>query len=487
MIKTKNETVFLFAINSLIYQIPKLIVVGLASEDSSNLRFFVSTDAQKKELCGDLFNIVTYTFSNFRKLIFFSLGVALFYRYFWVDIEDRQSAFRGFVLNRSPRRGSVRFLSLQDLIYLRAIFLIRFLISIGMHVWLQMQNCKKIIFEERTKTPELIVYHLCIKSNIECIQCATGAHKGSIIAKKLTYNNKNAHPMAVSRWHNNKKNFLSDYEKFYDKKRVNEFYTKMNHERYIKNSWYNREIIETNYNRIPTTISKDHAFDKTILLATHIFWDATFAYGRNVFEDYSEWFDECLEIAKIKHNHLFLIKLHPDLLWKADNLKSSFDHLSYVKSRIKGLKNCQIIDQNTATDNLELFQMVDLVMTVRGTLGLEAACNGTKVMTAGEGRYDGLGFTFDCRHKSEFLKTYDLALASEKPKDLDQLARFVFEYLFHKRHFHVPGLLDNLDRTKSIPADEVFRTLNKTIFFGSVAYNHLSKWVNSKETDLVQG
>jgi hypothetical protein len=52
-----------------------------------------------------------------------------------------------------------------------------------------------------------------------------------------------------------------------------------------------------------------------------------------------------------------------------------------------------------------MFEAMDYCVTVRGTVGMEAACFGVPVLTAGTGRYDRLGFTIDHDSRDHFLDT----------------------------------------------------------------------------------
>ncbi len=50
-----------------------------------------------------------------------------------------------------------------------------------------------------------------------------------------------------------------------------------------------------------------------------------------------------------------------------------------------------------------LFSLMDVCVTVRGTVGIEAARLGIPVITAGDGPYSDLGFTIDCRSREHYL------------------------------------------------------------------------------------
>ena len=53
---------------------------------------------------------------------------------------------------------------------------------------------------------------------------------------------------------------------------------------------------------------------------------------------------------------------------------------------------------------LSFFQGTDYAITVRGTIGIEAPVYGVTTLTAGTGRYSGLGFTVDSNSQDEYLK-----------------------------------------------------------------------------------
>ena len=56
---------------------------------------------------------------------------------------------------------------------------------------------------------------------------------------------------------------------------------------------------------------------------------------------------------------------------------------------------------------------MDYCLTVRGTVGLEAACRGIPVLTGGTGRYDRKGFTIDSATPQQYLER--IARLQESP------------------------------------------------------------------------
>ena len=56
----------------------------------------------------------------------------------------------------------------------------------------------------------------------------------------------------------------------------------------------------------------------------------------------------------------------------------------------------------------EVLSLADAVITVQGTIGLEAAALGKKVLTAGEAFYANRGFTIDSRTINQYLNNLSI-------------------------------------------------------------------------------
>ena len=63
----------------------------------------------------------------------------------------------------------------------------------------------------------------------------------------------------------------------------------------------------------------------------------------------------------------------------------------------------KLIQHDSDLSTYSLFQIADYAVTVRGTVGIEAALHGIPVVTAGTGRYDRRGFTLDSSSREEYL------------------------------------------------------------------------------------
>ena len=67
-------------------------------------------------------------------------------------------------------------------------------------------------------------------------------------------------------------------------------------------------------------------------------------------------------------------------------------------------KHVSLVPARSDISTLSLFPVMDYCLTVRGTVGLEAACRGIPVLTGGTGRYDRKGFTVDSATPRQYLE-----------------------------------------------------------------------------------
>jgi hypothetical protein len=139
---------------------------------------------------------------------------------------------------------------------------------------------------------------------------------------------------------------------------------------------------------------------------SHVLWDANLFYGEDLFQDYGEWFVETVRAACANPNLDWLVKLHPANLWKRarDGVTGEFSEVALIRRHLGELPpHVTLLYPDTKIGTLSLFRFTDYGVTVRGTTGMELPCFGKPVLTAGTGRYSGLGFTDDSASAAEYL------------------------------------------------------------------------------------
>jgi capsule polysaccharide export protein KpsC/LpsZ len=137
-----------------------------------------------------------------------------------------------------------------------------------------------------------------------------------------------------------------------------------------------------------------------------MFWDASFFYGKDLFRDYQEWFIETIRAAVANPCLNWLVKIHPANTVKnrREGITGELAENAVIRQHIGILPaHVKIIPADSNINTFSLFSLMDYCLTVRGTIGIEAASCGIPVITAGTGRYDRHGFTIDSDSRGEYL------------------------------------------------------------------------------------
>ena len=142
----------------------------------------------------------------------------------------------------------------------------------------------------------------------------------------------------------------------------------------------------------------------TVLVFPHIFWDGTFFWGHDLFPNYEAFFAETLKIAYATPRANWIVKIHPANLVKnrRDGFSGRSNEMEVIEAMGSLPPHIKVLDATTDISTLSLYEIGDVCVTVRGTVGMEAACYGLTTVTAGTGRYDRLGFTTDPETPDEF-------------------------------------------------------------------------------------
>ncbi len=253
-------------------------------------------------------------------------------------------------------------------------------------------------------TPEGELTELAISRDIKVSTINTAHKSGHIIGKLYSKSNANVHFSTPSDffWHFLKKMPFSDNH-------LNRVLSEVRNS-YNNNSWYDEVAtqVNTHFHSDLELISKLNIDPNkpSVVLFPHLFWDATFFWGTDLFEDYVDWFTQVVRTAANMNHINLIIKIHPSNITKniRDGYTGQFSEILLLKKIFVDIpEHFTIIEPSTDISTLSVFSIMDFCLTVRGTVGIEAALFGKTVLTAGTGRYDGLGFTIDSHSKSEYL------------------------------------------------------------------------------------
>lgn len=140
---------------------------------------------------------------------------------------------------------------------------------------------------------------------------------------------------------------------------------------------------------------------------SQVLWDANLFYGDDLFEDAGEWFVETVRAACANPALNWLIKLHPANVWKRkyEGITRAYAEQILIEKHIGRLpEHVKLLAADEDISTLSLFESIDFGVTVRGTSGMELVCFGKPCVTAGTGRYSGLGFTVDSDSHAQYLE-----------------------------------------------------------------------------------
>ena len=193
---------------------------------------------------------------------------------------------------------------------------------------------------------------------------------------------------------------------------------------YLQGTWFERKKTLRgkrlkNGEQIRAELGLDPA-KKTAFVFSHILYDATFWYGKNLFSDFGEWLVATVEAACANPSVNWVIKLHPAnvMLWEEATGRYSLEDVAdyrLLRDRFPHLPDhVRLMPPEDDTSTVSLFDFADYALTVRGTVGLEFPCFGVPVLTGGTGGYSGRGFTIDSATPEEYLSR--LASIQEIPR-----------------------------------------------------------------------
>jgi len=260
------------------------------------------------------------------------------------------------------------------------------------------------LFLEKGYTPYGEIFDLAVNREINTIQWVHSHRSDALILKRYARENQHIHPFSISG-----QSWKSIQRIPWTARREAELMQEIRG-RYEEGTWFNRKYLHVGKKlKNPTEVREQLGLDSTRKLAvifSHVLWDATFFFGENLFDDYEQWLLETVKAACANPATNWVVKVHPDYVWKMKQLgeRAKPRDLIALGAEIGDLpEHIKVLEPDTDISTFSLFPVTDYCVTVRGTIGIEMACFGIPVFTAGTGRYSGLGFTIDSHTREDYL------------------------------------------------------------------------------------
>lgn len=217
----------------------------------------------------------------------------------------------------------------------------------------------------------------------------------------------------------------------------------------VKNAYQNKK----KYNK-EASIRLNSAFElskKNIFVFAHAFSDAPHVGEGLLFKDYYDFLKKTLIKLNENTNINCFVKAHPSsYMWGESG---------GVEGIIKenGLLNVCILPNDYNTNSI--IDVADVIITAKGTAGLEFSCAGIPAITAGKGYYHGFGI---CHEPDSINEYFDLLADCEKLQKLNEkIIRKALIVLFQSfnMRYHSPILPKN----QILPGDD-YHTLFREKF-----------------------
>ncbi len=153
---------------------------------------------------------------------------------------------------------------------------------------------------------------------------------------------------------------------------------------------YNRKDIEVEEAISKLNINRNK---KSIFIMSHVLADAPHINSSMLYKDYYIALKETIKIASGIKNVNWILKMHPDCTGYPG---PSGEELVYEF----GCNNISILDKSFS--NSVVFKLADAIITVQGTIGIEASARGIPVIITGKAWYADIGFTINAYTEEKY-------------------------------------------------------------------------------------
>lgn len=263
---------------------------------------------------------------------------------------------------------------------------------------------RTVLFVDRGYTPQAELFDYVLRRGVPAVTWNLAHTSGALMLKRYSIENRDEHHSSLSAasWDRLRGSGWSDS--------LRERLRRELRTAYETGEWYG--VVGTQFHKrivaaeeIRARLGLDPS-KKTAVIFPHILWDATFFWGRDLFSSYAEWYVETVRAACANPAVNWIIKVHPGHVVKnvRDGIRGEPAEIEILRRRGEPLPpHVFVLPADSDVNTYSLFSMIDYAVTVRGTIGIEAASFGIPVLTAGTGRYDRRGFTVDSDSREEYL------------------------------------------------------------------------------------
>jgi hypothetical protein len=328
------------------------------------------------------------------------------------------------------------------------------------------------------------LFDVCLANGVDVVRWHPAHKSNTLMLKRYSLATRGQHPHSLSSesWQ------LVRAIRWTDARRT-QLHREL-HGTYATGDWYGENATQFDRRLVDAVKIRQqlglHPGRKTAFIFPHIFWDASFSWGDNLFHDYQAWFLRTVEAACDIDHVNWVIKIHPAHIGKAQDGVTNYGEPAEVTTLREAFGTLPDHIFQIAADSdistYSLFDLMDYCVTVRGTVGLEAAARGIPVLTAGTGRYDHMAFTIDSESEAEYLAriAHIADIAPMSPAQRELAERYAYG-LFILRPLPLTSVTLEFEKGND-PANYFARTRYRVASAGdwwsSADFGSFAKWLN---------
>lgn len=205
------------------------------------------------------------------------------------------------------------------------------------------------------------------------------------------------------------------------------------HHRFNKGN--KRDFLNVTLPEDPEALRKKLGFDngrKVVCLFCHVSWDLSFDLSKMIFDNANQWLSESMKAIFDIKNVNWIIRVHPgekvsgSLYTNDDFIKENF---SEIPDHVK------ILWSDSEINSLGLYKLLDVGITLFGTMGAELPILGKPVISGGEAHFSNKGFTIDAKTREEYFNLLKNISGIDllKKDQIDIARRYAYSYFIERQ------------------------------------------------------
>lgn len=205
------------------------------------------------------------------------------------------------------------------------------------------------------------------------------------------------------------------------------------HHRFNKGN--KRDFLNVTLPETPDKLRAKFGFDNgkpVACLFCHVSWDLSFDLSKMIFDNANQWLTESMNAIFGIENVNWLIRVHPGEK-ASGSLYTNDDFIRQNFNEIPG--HVRILWSDSEINSLGLYKLIDVGITLFGTMGAELPVLGKPVISGGEAHFTGKGFTIDAKDKDEYFRLLKNIAAIPKLTDetIEIARKYAYSYFIQRQ------------------------------------------------------